>query len=173
MLNAIQISYKYFFQWSARCKWKKCGACAQCQNKPPCADSCHTRIEPWWPDDYPNHDSLYPSSGYKCTSIPECLGCPACTGKPNILVILADDVGIGDIVSPQLPPLRNINMLKKTGMTLNDAHSQPLCAPSRYTILSGRLQFRGRLRSSESKFCAYQSKPMLGTSFHLNTKHTY
>ena len=123
-----------------------CGSCTQCRNEPPCAASCHTRHEPWWPNDYPNHDSVYPTSGYKCTSVAECLGCPACTGKPNILLILADDVGIGDIVSSKLPPLKNINILKGKGMSFTDAHTAPLCAPSRYVILSGRLQFRGRLR---------------------------
>ena len=139
-----------FTQWSTKCKWNKCGACAQCSEKPPCADSCFTSSEPWWPDDYPNHKSLYPTSGYKCTSVAECLGCPACTGKPNILFILADDVGIGDIVSPKLPPLKNINMLKRKGMSFNDVHTAPLCAPSRYIILSGRLQFRGRFRTGAS-----------------------
>ena len=123
-----------------------CKPCAQCADTPPCAASCHSRPESWWPDDYPQHSSLYPD-GYKCTSIPECLGCPACTGKPNILFIFVDDVALHHIVSPHLPPLKNINKLKKAGMTFTDAHSSPLCAPSRYIVLSGRLPFRGRRRS--------------------------
>ena len=133
-------------QWSVKCSSAKCGACVQCKKNPRCADSCYTNRKPWWPDDYPNHNSLYATSGYKCTSVPECLGCPPCTGKPNILFILADDVGIGDIDSQITSPLKNIDMLKKKGMSFSDAHTSPLCAPSRYIILSGRLQFRGRWR---------------------------
>ena len=135
-----------YVKWSIKCSWDKCKKCAQCNEKPPCAASCHTREEPWWPDNYPNHESLYPTSGYKCTSVAECLGCPACTGKPNILLILADDVGIGELVSPMLPPLKNIINLKSSGMSFSDAHTAPLCAPSRYIVLSGRLQLRGRRR---------------------------
>ena len=142
-------------QWSVKCSSAKCGACVQCKKKPRCADSCHTNRKPWWPDVYPNHNALYPTSGYKCTSIPECVGCPACTGKPNILLILTDDVGIGDIVSPKISPLKNINMLKKKGMSFSDAHTSPLCAPSRYIVLSGRLQFRGRWRPGVAQTSLY------------------
>ena len=136
-----------YVKWSIKCSWDKCKKCAQCNEKPPCAASCHTREEPWWPDNYPNHESLYPTSGYKCTSVAECLGCPACTGKPNIVFILADDIGFGDLDSPKLPPLKNINSLKSNGMWFSDTHTSPLCAPSRYIVLSGRLSFRGRQRS--------------------------
>ena len=135
-----------------------CKACAQCSDTPPCADSCHSRPEPWWPDDYPKHNSFYPT-GYKCTSISHCLGCPACTGKPNVVSIFTDDVALHDLVSPHLP-LKNMNMLKRSGMSFTDAHSTPLCAPSRYAILSGRLPFRGRRRSGteiHNFFCMYAS----------------
>ena len=146
-------SYKFLLiypytivQWSVKCGLTSCKPCPQCSDTPRCAASCHTRVEPWWPDEYPQHTNLYPN-GYKCTSIPECLGCPACTGKPNILFIFSDDVALHHIVSPHLPPLKNINKLKRAGMSFTDAHSTPLCAPSRYVVLSGRLPFRGRRRS--------------------------
>ena len=133
-------------QWSVKCGLASCHACVQCLDTLPCAASCHSRPEPWWPDDYPQHSSLYPNFGYKCTSVPQCVGCPACTGKPNILFIFTDDVALKHIVSPLLPPLKNINKLKRSGMSFTDAHSSPLCAPSRYIVLSGRLPFRGRSR---------------------------
>lgn len=141
-------------QWSVKCGLANCKACLQCSEAAPCDASCHSRPEPWWPDDYPQHDSFYPT-GYKCTSISHCMGCPACTGKPNILFIFTDDVALRHLVSPHLPPMKNINELKQSGMSFTDAHSSPLCAPSRYIILSGRMPFRGRRRSGASinKFC--------------------
>ena len=149
-----------------------CSACAQCRNKPPCAESCYTSSEPWWPDDYPNHHVLYPTSGYKCTSIAECLGCPACTGKPNIFLILADDVGIDDIASTKLPPLKNINTLKAKSMSFRDAHTQPLCAPSRYVILSGRLPFRGQRRTGTEISAYTKHVPMAKVRRLTKTCHT-
>ncbi len=63
------------------------------------------------------------------------------------MVILADDVGTGDIPvywdssSVHMP---NIDKLAQMGVTFRDAHSSPLCAPSRYMLLSGNYQHRGR-----------------------------
>jgi len=65
--------------------------------------------------------------------------------KPNILLILADDVGVGDIKGywngqVDTPHLKN---LANHGTTFLNAHSTPLCASSRYAILSGNYQYRG------------------------------
>jgi arylsulfatase A-like enzyme len=67
--------------------------------------------------------------------------------KPNILLIFADDVGTGDI--PQywnsgFVDMPNIGKLSENGVTFKDAHATPLCAPSRYMLLSGNYQHRGR-----------------------------
>jgi arylsulfatase A-like enzyme len=67
--------------------------------------------------------------------------------KPNILLILADDVGTGDIPrywNSGLVKMPNIDRLSDMGVTFLDAHSTPLCAPSRYMLLSGNYQHRGR-----------------------------
>ena len=61
--------------------------------------------------------------------------------KPNILIILADDVGIGDITAydPTAPvPTPNIDALAAAGTILHDAHAQVVCAPSRASLLAGR-----------------------------------
>lgn len=69
--------------------------------------------------------------------------------RPNIVLILADDVGTGDVVGywgdsgkVAMPHLQNII---DNGVVFNDAHSTPLCAPSRYVVLSGNYQHRGQL----------------------------
>lgn len=66
--------------------------------------------------------------------------------KPNILLILADDVGTGDIPyywDTSLVDMPNIDRLSEMGVTFMDAHSTPLCAPSRYMLLSGNYAHRG------------------------------
>ncbi|MFM7215035.1 MAG: sulfatase family protein [Verrucomicrobiota bacterium] len=70
---------------------------------------------------------------------------------PNVIVILADDMGIGDVsgLNPksawQTPA---IDRLMREGRTFSDAHSASgVCSPSRYTLLTGRYSWRGRLKS--------------------------
>ena len=60
--------------------------------------------------------------------------------KPNILLIFADDVGQGDIpvyFNSSLVHMPNIQKLSNEGVTFLNIHSTPLCAPSRYMLLSG------------------------------------
>lgn len=66
--------------------------------------------------------------------------------KPNILLILADDVGTGDIPfywNSSVVKMPNLERLAAKGVTFLDAHSTPLCAPSRYMLLSGNYAHRG------------------------------
>jgi len=66
--------------------------------------------------------------------------------KPNIIFILADDLGIGyvgccgsDAYKKMTP---NIDKLAKSGIRFSNAYTNPLCGPSRATILTGRYAFR-------------------------------
>jgi arylsulfatase A-like enzyme len=72
--------------------------------------------------------------------------------KPNIIVILADDLGYGDVhcLNPGhgkiLTP--NIDKLAAQGMAFTDAHgSSSVCTPSRYSLLTGRYNWRTRLQN--------------------------
>ena len=67
--------------------------------------------------------------------------------KPNILVILADDLGYGDVQcnNPERGkiPTPNIDRLAAQGMRFTDGHSSSgVCSPSRYTLLTGRYHWR-------------------------------
>jgi arylsulfatase A len=64
--------------------------------------------------------------------------------KPNIIFILGDDVGIGDIGCTGSDRFKtpNIDALAKGGTLFRYAYAQPLCGPSRATILTGRYAFR-------------------------------
>ena len=69
--------------------------------------------------------------------------------KPNIVYILADDLGYGD-VSAYNPESKiktpNIDHIAATGMRFTDAHSpSSVCTPTRYGILTGRYCWRSRL----------------------------
>jgi len=69
---------------------------------------------------------------------------------PNIIYILADDLGYGDIgaFNPDCRiPTPNIDRLAAEGMTFTDAHSSSaVCTPSRYSILTGRYCWRTSLK---------------------------
>jgi arylsulfatase A-like enzyme len=70
---------------------------------------------------------------------------------PNIVVILADDMGYGDLGSynpASLIPTPNIDALAGEGMRFTDAHSpSAVCTPTRYGLLTGRYAWRTRLSS--------------------------
>lgn len=70
---------------------------------------------------------------------------------PNIVVILADDMGYGDIgvYNPDsLVPTPNLDQLAAEGVRYTDAHSPAsVCTPTRYSILTGRYAWRSRLKS--------------------------
>ncbi len=70
---------------------------------------------------------------------------------PNIVYILADDLGYGDISAfngegkIQTP---NIDGLSKDGMKFTDAHtSSAVCTPTRYGILTGRYNWRSPIKN--------------------------
>ncbi|MEO9475987.1 MAG: arylsulfatase [Cyclobacteriaceae bacterium] len=71
--------------------------------------------------------------------------------KPNIIYIICDDLGYGDIhaLAPLTSkiPTPNADQLASEGMVFTDAHSgSSVCSPTRYGILTGRYSWRTRLQ---------------------------
>ena len=70
--------------------------------------------------------------------------------KPNIIFILADDMGYGDVqaLNPKSKiPTPHLNRLAKEGMTFTDAHSPSgVCTPTRYGVITGRYCWRSSLK---------------------------
>jgi len=68
---------------------------------------------------------------------------------PNIIYILADDLGYGDVSvynSESKIHTPNIDKLASEGMRFTDAHSpSSVCTPTRYALLTGRYSWRSRL----------------------------
>ena len=89
------------------------------------------------------------------------LTCANAQSHPNVIFVLADDLGIGDI-SPTNPECKiktpNLEKMASEGLTFLDAHSpSAVCTPTRYGVLTGRYNWRSRLAKGV----------LLGTSTHL------
>ena len=66
---------------------------------------------------------------------------------PNILYILVDDIGFGDLGIPELNAIRgyktpNINKLSDDGMRLSRMYTEPSCTPTRVAFMTGRQPYR-------------------------------
>lgn len=70
--------------------------------------------------------------------------------KPNIIYILADDMGYGDMGCNNPAsriPTPHLDALASQGVRFTDAHAgSSICTPSRYNILTGRYAWRSRLK---------------------------
>lgn len=71
------------------------------------------------------------------------------TSRPNIIFILADDLGYGDLScfnNDSKIRTPNIDRIANAGVRFTDAHSaSSVCTPTRYAILTGRYAWRTRL----------------------------
>lgn len=69
---------------------------------------------------------------------------------PNVVLILADDMGYGDVQvlnSHSKIPTPNLNRLAADGLTFTDAHTpSAVCTPTRYGLLTGRYCWRTHLK---------------------------
>ncbi len=75
-------------------------------------------------------------------------GAEAAAAPPNLLVIIADDLGTDGLKMfnsdprASLPPTPNLDSLKASGVLFRNAYGYPTCSPTRSTILTGRYGFR-------------------------------
>ena len=83
--------------------------------------------------------------------VAQTVGMNEAEGKPNIVVIMADDIGVGDLSfyhrqrTTREPAVQtpNLDRLVAEGMRFSDAHSPAsLCAPTRFAMLTGNYPFR-------------------------------
>jgi len=98
--------------------------------------------------------------------------------KPNVILVMADDLGIGD-VSPTNPNCKiktpHLQKMANEGLTFLDAHTpSSVCTPTRYGLLTGRYNWRSRLArgvlSGTSAHLIPADRPTLG---HLMRKAGY
>lgn len=71
--------------------------------------------------------------------------------RPNVVVVLADDFGYGDLAIQNREsriPTPHLDELARQGARFTDAHSpSAVCTPTRYGLLTGRYCWRTRLKS--------------------------
>lgn len=88
-----------------------------------------------------------------------CFGCVVATGraarsaplKPNIIFILADDLGYGDVgcFGQRKIKTPNLDRMAAEGMRFTQFYSgSPVCAPSRCVLMTGRHTGHGRVRGN-------------------------
>lgn len=85
------------------------------------------------------------------SAIPSCTGVQSQQKLPDIVFILADDLGYGDIsfLNPDSKiKTPNIDKIAQSGVAFTDAHSgSAVSTPTRYGILTGRYSWRSELKS--------------------------
>lgn len=71
-------------------------------------------------------------------------GAQSGTLKPNIILILADDIGysVPTVNGGQSYSTPNIDSMARNGMNFKHCEASPLCAPSRMSLLTGKYNFR-------------------------------
>lgn len=80
------------------------------------------------------------------------------SAKPNILVILADDLGFGDVGFNGGTRINtpNLDRLAATGINLTDFRAAPMCSPTRAGFLTGRWPLRfGMMRAVVPPWSSY------------------
>lgn len=115
-----------------------------------------------------------------CAAAMACVAEPVQAAGPNIVVILADDFGVGDIQA-HYPDNKiatpHLDRLVRQGMSFTDAHSpSAVCSPTRYGLLTGRYAWRTRLQ--EWVIAAYEpplisaNRPTLASFLKQQGYHT-
>ena len=93
---------------------------------------------------------FYPVNIYCVLWVVLLFGCTTNPKPPNIVLILADDLGYGDLSSYNAKAkfqTSHLDQLASQGMRFTDAHApSAVCTPTRYSILTGRYAWRSRLK---------------------------
>jgi arylsulfatase A-like enzyme len=86
------------------------------------------------------------------------------SATPNIVVILADDVGYGDLSCYGATKIKtpNLDRLAGQGMRFTDAHApSSVCTPTRYGLLTGRYCWRTKLHPEKRGSTLNPDEPLL------------
>ena len=95
------------------------------------------------------------------------LGAQRATPKPNVVLIMMDDLGYGDLGSYGAPDAKtpNIDRLAREGVRLTDAYANGVvCTPTRAALISGRYQQRFGLEHALTPADTALGLPVTGTS---------
>src|SRR6478672_4477696 len=104
----------------------------------------------------------------------------AADARPNVVLILADDLGYGDVrcLNPAGKiPTPHLDRLASQGMAFTDAHTpSAVCTPTRYGLLTGRYAWRSKLKKGVlgglSPSLIEQDRPTLASVLKAQGYHT-
>lgn len=84
-------------------------------------------------------------------------------GKPNVIVVLSDDVGLSRVSCYGAAPFQtpNIDKLAATGLRFERCYSMPLCGPSRGVLLTGKYPFRTGYLGNNSSIISPKQHPSI------------
>ncbi|MGH2645053.1 MAG: sulfatase-like hydrolase/transferase, partial [Chitinophagaceae bacterium] len=100
------------------------------------------------------------------------------SSKPNVIVILTDDLGYGDLSCYGAKKIQtpNVDKIAKEGLRFTNAHSMAsTCTPSRYSILTGEYAFRkqgAHILPGNASLLISLNQATLGTIFQKAGYHT-
>lgn len=71
-------------------------------------------------------------------------------GRPNVILIMTDDQGYGDLACHGNPVIKtpNLDKLHSHSVRFTDFHVNPFCAPTRAALLTGRMSDRTHVRTT-------------------------
>ena len=102
---------------------------------------------------------------------------PGSNVPPNILLIIADDIGIeatpGYPIGSIKPNMPRLESLAAGGITYDQVWSFPLCSPTRASILTGRYGYRTGVLNAESASTIPITETTLQTTIDEGTNQTY
>ncbi|HKK73909.1 MAG TPA: arylsulfatase [Saprospiraceae bacterium] len=115
-----------------------------------------------------------------CFLLLGCQGPKAGNEGPNIIVVMTDDLGYGDIslfYESNRIPTPNIDRIGQEGLYFTDAHTpSAVCTPTRYGLLTGRYNWRSRLKNGvltgKSKALIPPDRSTLGSILQKQGYHT-
>src|SRR5881394_3263368 len=85
--------------------------------------------------------------------------------RPNIVFIVADDLGFADLgcYGGRVPVSPVLDRLAANGMRFTQGYANsPVCSPTRFALMTGRYQYRLRGAAEEPIASAARTRPDLG-----------
>ena len=101
--------------------------------------------------------------GAEATSTPQPLPQPTPARRPNIILILTDDQGYGELGCHGNPILKtpNLDRLHGESVRFNDFQVSPTCAPTRCAIMTGRHEFKSGVTHTIAERERMSLKPII------------
>ena len=112
-------------------------------------------------------------AGFACAGESDGQSPPA--SSPNVILVMTDDQGYGDLSCHGNPVLKtpNLDQLYQESVRLTDFHVSPVCAPTRASLMTGRDSIRaGIWTTTTDRSLMFADLPTLAEAFSANGYRT-